>query len=169
MKNELQKELTDILAAAGRLDGDQHAAFPAIAEIPVRWGDMDAFQHVNNTVYIRYFEIARIVYFDSSNLRSFMTGAGIGPILAEVSCRFRYPVTYPDTVLSATRVVKLETDRFTMEHLVVSRAAGRVAAQGAGTVVTFDYEAGRKAPIPPLLRDEILACEARVGHGVLDE
>jgi acyl-CoA thioester hydrolase len=123
--------------------------FPVRVEFPIAWGDMDAFQHVNNTRYFRFFEDARIAYFERTGLieDSGLPG-GIGPILAETSCRFKYPVTYPDTMHVGARVVSLGQDRFEMVYRVVSESAQRVAAEGKALVVSFDYAAGEKAPLP---------------------
>ena len=68
-------------------------------QIPVQWGDMDAFQHVNNTVYFRYFENARLEYFRRPGWFEFERATGIGPILASTQARFRRPLTYPDTIV----------------------------------------------------------------------
>ena len=80
------------------------SAFPVVIEIPVAWGEMDAFQHVNNVVYFRYFETGRIAYFERTVMRSAMNTTGLGPILATASCKFKFPLTYPDTVLVGVRV-----------------------------------------------------------------
>ena len=69
--------------------------FPVVIEIPVAWGDMDAFQHVNNTVYFRFFESARIAYFEELDLIGLMRETGIGPILAAADCRFKNPPNLP--------------------------------------------------------------------------
>ncbi|MGM0558582.1 MAG: acyl-CoA thioesterase [Myxococcota bacterium] len=123
--------------------------FPVQVEFPVAWGDMDAFQHVNNTRYFRYFEDARIAYFEQTGLiESVGTPGGIGPILAATSCKFRLPLTYPDTVYVGARCSEIGTDRFEMSHRVVSKAAGRVAAEGTGLVVSFDYDQGQKTTLP---------------------
>jgi len=53
-------------------------AYPVINEIPIAWGDMDAFQHVNNVVYFRHFESARISYFEKINFIEVMNETGIG-------------------------------------------------------------------------------------------
>jgi acyl-CoA thioester hydrolase len=122
---------------------------------------MDAFQHVNNTVYFRFFESARIAYFERMGV-SGAAGAsgGVGPILHSTACRFRAPVTYPDTVRVGARVVDVGDDRFRMEYAVVSEALGRVAATGDGLVVTFDYGAGTKVSLPAAWRRGIEAVEA---------
>ena len=134
-------------------------AFPVVVEIPVAWGDMDAFAHVNNTVYLRWFESARIAYFERIDALGVKDATGIGPILAATSCRFRIPLTHPDTVLAGARVGadSLGTDRFTMAYAVWSRGHGKLAAEGDGRIVTFDYGAGTKAPLPDVLRQRILA------------
>ena len=145
---------------------DLFTAFPVVVEIPVRWGDMDPFQHVNNTVYFRYFEIARIGYFERLDLIEFLKGERLGPILGAIDCRFRFPITYPDTVLVGTRVVQMGDDRFVMEHRLVSQAHQIIAAEGNGTIVTFDYVAQGKAPIPAEVRQLVLDLEASIGNVV---
>ena len=65
------------------------SAYPVITEQAVIWGDMDAFQHVNNTIYFRWFETARIRYFEEIGFLEHLEATGVGPILAETSCRFR--------------------------------------------------------------------------------
>ncbi len=57
------------------------AEFPVVLAIPVAWGDMDAMGHVNNTVYLRYFESARIAYFERVGFLEEMASSGVGPIL----------------------------------------------------------------------------------------
>jgi acyl-CoA thioester hydrolase len=86
---------------------------------------------------------------------------GIGPILAATQARFRKPLTYPDTISVGARIPKLEQDRFTMEYLLVSHQLNAVAAEGTGTIVTFHYGQGKKAPIPEELRQRIEKIEGR--------
>ena len=73
--------------------------YPVIIEFPIAWGEMDAMSHVNNIVYFRFFESARIAYFEKMDLMDYMTQTGIGPILATTSCKFKIPLSYPDKVL----------------------------------------------------------------------
>ena len=136
-----------------------HAGFPVRVHDNVRWGDMDAFGHVNNTVYFRYFECARIAYFERIGFGGRLEDLRIGPIVAATDCRFRLPLTYPDRVVTAARVVDVGEDRFTMEYRVISERHGRLAAEGSARVVAFDYEAGRKATLPDEIRAAIAAIE----------
>ena len=137
--------------------------YPVVIEIPVAWGEMDAFQHLNNIVYFRYFESARIAYFEKLDLLELMTQKGIGPILASTSCKFRIPLTYPDKVLSGAKVSKIEKDRFTMNYIVVSTKLERVAAEGEGLIVAYNYRENKKITIPQNMRDRIMNIEESAG------
>ena len=130
-------------------------------EMAVRWGDMDAFQHVNNTLYFRYFETARVAYFDRLGGMEIERMGGIGPILAWTDCRFRLPITHPDALTVGTRVVEMGLDRFLIEHGVHSTQHGRLAAQGHALVVMYDYRKLEKAAIPETLRAGIIELEGR--------
>jgi acyl-CoA thioester hydrolase len=136
--------------------------YPVVIEMEVRWGDMDAFNHVNNVSYLRYFESGRIAYFEALDLADFFGTNGVGPILAETSCRYKFPLTYPDRISVGTRSNNLGTDRFDQQYIVVSHRYGRVAATGDGTIVTFDYTANRKSPIPDKVRERLGALENSV-------
>jgi acyl-CoA thioester hydrolase len=135
---------------------------PVVIETPVAWGQMDAFQHLNNTAYFRFFESGRIAYFERLDLLEYMEATGVGPILASTTCRFRIPLTYPDTVSIGTRVSSIEADRFTMEYYVVSHKHQKVAAEGTGLIVCFDYRENKKTSVPDELTQRIKALEASV-------
>ena len=135
--------------------GESGERYPVVVELPVAWGDMDFFRHVNNTVFFRYFESARIAYLERIGFARELEESGVGPILHSTHCRFRLPLSYPDSVQACARVTRVEEDRFTMEYRVVSLRQQGVAAEGGGVVVSFDYRAGRKAAIPPAVRAAI--------------
>jgi acyl-CoA thioester hydrolase len=126
---------------------DELRDYPVIITFPVMWGDMDALGHVNNVHFFRYFESVRTHYFYESGLIDRMKETGIGPILAEASCRFRRPVAYPDTLTAAARTVSFGEYSAFMEYIVVSEKAG-IAAVGKGEIVTFDFIHGKKVRVP---------------------
>ena len=130
--------------------------FNVVIEVPIAWGDMDAFAHVNNTVFFRLFESARMAYLGEIGFRG--TTLGPGPILHSTHCRFRLPITYPDTVQVGARVTHVAGDRFTMAYQIV-RADGEVAATGEGIVVAYDYGAQSKIGIPTAVRAAIRALD----------
>ena len=141
---------------------DPLAGFPVIVEQNVVWGEMDAYQHVNNVVYFRYFENARLEYIRRLDWFTLEKATGVGPILAATQARFRRPLTYPDTILIGARLLKLETDRFHLEHKIVSKGQGEVVTEGEGTIVTYHYDRGTKVPVPEELKRRILALEGKI-------
>ena len=68
---------------------------PVVIETPIAWGQMDAFRHLNNTAYFRFFESGRIAYFERLDLLEYMEVSGVGPILAATNCRFKIPSYVP--------------------------------------------------------------------------
>src|SRR5262245_36304797 len=131
---------------------DALAEYPITITIPVQWGDQDAFLHVNNTVYLRWFESARIAYFDAIGLRELLATDGIGGILASITCHYRIPLTYPETVRAGARVTRIGRTSMTMNHCLVADSSRRVAADATSTIVVFDYAAQRPHPVPDRLR-----------------
>ena len=135
--------------------------FPVVIELPVVWGEMDSFAHVNNVVYFRYFESARVAYLGRVGFMGTGGTNGVGPILASARCDFRKPLTFPDTILVGIKVSEMSADRFVMQYRIVSEKLKRVVAEGDGLVVSYDYREGRKAPIPDDVRKQIEALEGR--------
>jgi acyl-CoA thioester hydrolase len=133
--------------------------FPVTVACPVSWGDMDAFEHVNNVVFFRFFENARIEYLRRIELADRDRRDGIGPILHSTNARFRVPLRYPDAAWAGARVTEVLEDRLVMEYRVVSDTHGAVAADGGGIVVTFDYRQRRKVPVPEDVRRAIAGLE----------
>jgi len=137
--------------------------FAVTVTFPVAWGEMDALGHVNNIVYFRYFENGRAQYMTQIGFFDVRADQpGVGPILASINCRFRYPLTYPDSVTVGVRVTTLGADRFTVQHRVVSQQANVIAAEGDGMVVSYDYRCGQKAPLPAAVREAILALDGAI-------
>jgi acyl-CoA thioester hydrolase len=129
--------------------------FPVVVELDLAWGDMDSFAHVNNVVFFRYFENARIEYLARVGWFDLMRDTGLGPIVHSTHGRFRKPLAYPDRIAVGARVITLEPDRVTIEHRLVSRKWDGLAAEGQVVVVCFDYRSGKKAPLPDTLRERI--------------
>lgn len=136
--------------------------YPVVAEVVVRWGEMDSLGHVNNIMYLQYFEVARIAYLERLGLEPPGPCWGErGLIIATVSCRFKAPVTYPDTLRVGARVSALGGDRFVMEHIAWSQKLACVAASGDAEVVSYDYVLGRRAPLPEEWHQAIVDLEGR--------
>jgi acyl-CoA thioester hydrolase len=137
------------------------AHFPVTVRAIVHWGEMDAYGHLNNTVFFRYFETARMAYLERCGFLRSYDEDRIGAILHSTDCRFKAPVFYPDDVLVGARVLDLGPDRFTMGYRVVSVAQNRTAAEGTGVIVAYDYRTARKTGLPESVREGIRELEGR--------
>lgn len=130
-------------------------SYPVTYEHRVAWAEMDAFGHVNNANYLRWFESARIAYFEQTGISTTATDRKAWvPILARATVDFRRPVTYPDTIHVAATVTKFGNTSFTMAYRATSAKLG-VVAEGEGVVVVLDPETGEKISLPPDLKAAI--------------
>jgi acyl-CoA thioester hydrolase len=135
--------------------------YSVVIALPVFWGDQDAFGHVNNNAYFRWFESARIAYSQRIGLLDLFKAERIGPILASISCDYRRQLNFPDTVHVGIRVSRIGRTSLGFEHAVVSQSQSAVVADGSSTIVVFDYPANKPHPIPPLMRQAIKDVEGR--------
>ena len=134
--------------------------YPVVLQQDVIWGDMDAFGHVNNTVYFRYFEDARIAYFDKIGVHEIKEEFKIGPILATTHSDFKLPLEYPDRVHIAGRSTILGPKKFNMHYMVYSEQFDTIVAEGEGLLVYYDYANGTSCEIPEVIVAAIGALES---------
>jgi len=122
----------------------------------VRFGDLDAMRHLNNVVFLRYFETARIAY-----LRDLIPGhdpahpeaGGFGLIFAACEIAYRSPATFDEEVSIRCRAEQPGRSSF---RVAFEMAVGeRIIAEGHGVLVGYDYEQGRSRPLPDALRAAI--------------
>ncbi len=131
--------------------------FKVSLDIIVRWGDMDALQHVNNAVYIKWNEHARIEYM--MKLSQSLVDKNIGPILARQDCKYIYPVTFPDTVKIGIRVCERLDDRLIFETKIWSHQNNRIVALIHSTVMAYDLIKKEKTSIPSQWLEKIAGIE----------
>lgn len=130
----------------------------AIAQLKIRvqWGDMDALQHVNNTVYLRWVESTRLLFFDQL-IDGTVGKAAIGPILAWQDIKYIAPVVYPDTVHVFFNITALEEDRIQGEAELFSMERNRLVALSKNTLMAYDTSERKKAAIPKHWREKIIS------------
>jgi len=129
--------------------------FPIVVKLDIQWGDMDAFQHLNNVTYFRYFENARIEHFEQTGINAYMQQHQIGPILGHTECKYLKPLTWPDGVYIGTRISALREKRFTMQYAIYSKKLNGLAAMGSGEIVYVDYQKHKTVVIPETIRSAI--------------
>src|SRR3954463_15128222 len=103
------------------------SAHPIVITLPVQWGDQDSFGHVNNVVYFRWMESARIEYFRQTGLSELMARHGAGMILATIKCDFRRQLTHPETILVSASIASIGRSSMKMTHLIYSSSQQTIA------------------------------------------
>ncbi len=128
--------------------------------IDVRWRDLDPMGHVNNAVYLTYFETARLAY-----RQALAPGEKLKfPfILANATVNYLAPVNLGERLIAHIRVSHLGTKSFEYEYLITEEASGRAVATGSTVQVGYDYEKKKTFDIPPEFRQRI---EEYEGHSI---
>lgn len=134
--------------------------YPVIYEQPVAWGDMDAFGHVNNVMYYRYIESARIRYLDELNIFQ----QEVYTVVASNQCKYIRPVFYPDQLKIGVRVEEMRNSALRMSYLLWSEAQQTVVAWGEAVIVCVNKENMNKTEIPAVIRKKVTEIELTVNH-----
>jgi acyl-CoA thioester hydrolase len=114
---------------------------------PIRWGDMDALGHVNNTVYFRYMEQARIEWlYALAGGSADAYAAGQGPVIINASCTFLEPLLYPGNV--EVRMYLGDPGRTSVGSYYDIQMGGKTYAEGAAKIVWIDLATGRPTSLP---------------------
>jgi acyl-CoA thioester hydrolase len=135
-----------------RIDIPEHKKLVHEMVIPIRWGDMDAMGHVNNTVYFRYFEVVRIEWLHRHG--GAPERGGQGPVVVNAFCNFIRQLEYPGDILAkhyAANPGRTSFDTF----ITLERAdqPGVLYATGGATTVWIDYAQQKSVPLPEWLRE----------------
>ena len=127
--------------------------------ITMRWGDMDAVGHLNNTYYFRYLEQIRINWLES--MGHGINPQGIGPVLASTSCSFRKQLVYPANVEITIELEKMGRSSLKLRHhFYLQGDPDTIYAYADVTLVWVDYQAGVSVAIPDDIRQAIESAAA---------
>ena len=116
-------------------------------DLPVRWGDMDAYGHVNNALYMRYLEEARVQLLDEMGVK--LDPEGLSPVVVSIGCTFFRPVVYPDTLRIDCYIDQPGRSSFMTLYKVYSEAnTEEPVSEGYAKVVWIDQKKGVSVPLP---------------------
>ena len=118
--------------------------------MPIRWGDMDAFGHVNNTVFFRYMEQARVEWVESMGLK--VDGGAQAMLMINGFCNFYQQLSYPGSIKLKTyigSIGKTSVDVYTTMSL--TDAPDILVAAGGATMVCVDLQTNRSMPWPEFI------------------
>jgi acyl-CoA thioester hydrolase len=116
--------------------------------VPVRWGDLDAAGHVNNSRFFTYFEEARVAW-----LGAVLDGplfVESGPVLAEATCDFKQPLTHPATLTIDVYGTPPGNSSMTTVYDAALKDSGERVAVGTAVLVWVSVETGEPVPVPDL-------------------
>ncbi|NNH38155.1 acyl-CoA thioesterase [Acinetobacter terrae] len=136
--------------------------YPVIYEQSVAWGDMDAFGHVNNVMYYRYIESARIRYMDELNIFQ----QDVYTVVASNQCKYIRPVFYPDQLKIGVRVEEMRNSALRMSYLLWSETQQTVVALSEAVIVCVNKENMNKTEIPAVIREKVTEIELIVNHQI---
>jgi acyl-CoA thioester hydrolase len=122
---------------------------------PIRWGDMDALGHVNNTVYFRYMEQARIEWLFAQARSHDPYATSSGPVIVNASCTFEQPLVYPGDV--EVRMYLAAPGKSSVGSFYDILKDGRRYAEGAAKIVWIDLATGRSTPLPEAIAGPLRA------------
>lgn len=124
----------------------------------VRFSDIDVYGHVNNVIYFRYFEQARIDYFQHLGLLDlfFDEQSSSMIVTADLYCQYVSPVTMRENIVTYVRTAEIGTSSIELHYAVVTDAPDkRLVAAGRGRLVHVDRKTGKSAPLPESIREAL--------------
>ncbi|MDR6992674.1 thioesterase family protein [Luteimonas sp. 3794] len=123
--------------------------------IELRWRDLDAFNHVNNSNFMTYLEEARIRWFDTVG-EPWVTEE-TAPLLAAVQMNYKVPIPYPSKIVVELLADRLGNSSVTIGHRIVSDDGATLHADGHVVMVWIDRKTGRPVALPESVRAKALA------------
>lgn len=132
--------------------------FPVQLKLRIDWSELDLFGHVNNVMFMKYVQAARVNYWEHIGLYQRFLTERKGPMLAATSCDFRKPLFYPGEVLIETRAEFVKNTSFGLHHRLLD-GQGDIAAEAHDVMVMYDFIVSEKMAFPSDLRAAINALE----------
>ncbi|MBI3531521.1 MAG: acyl-CoA thioesterase [Burkholderiales bacterium] len=134
-----------------KIELPEHKKLVAEMAMPIRWGDMDAMGHVNNTVYFRYLESARIEWFRT--IRCEPDPQGQGPVIVNAFCNFYKQLEFPGDIVVKTYVSDPGRTTFESWHTIERvDQPGVISAAGGATVIWVDFPQQKAVTLPDRIR-----------------
>ncbi|MBC8172441.1 MAG: acyl-CoA thioesterase [Chitinophagales bacterium] len=132
--------------------------FTVKLDIRIDWSEMDIFRHVNNVMFFKYMQAARVHYWEVIGLYKDFNETNTGPMLVSASMQFRKPLFYPGNIIVQTTIEFIKNTSFGLLHQILN-AQNEIVAEGNDVVVLYDFNTNEKVVIPQWLKDNITLVE----------
>ena len=134
-----------------KLDSLKTIKYPFPIRQQILWGEMDAFNHINNASYFRYFETGRVHFFYQTGIWQLLLDEGVKIVIAKLDCNYIQPLVYPEEIEISVGIKAIGNTSYTVHQQVISITKG-LCAQGDAIIVGTDHETGLKKPWNDKLR-----------------
>lgn len=129
-------------------------------DVQVRFNDIDALGHVNNNVYLQFFDLGKYDYFRQT------VGVDLGDnrpaaVVVNINCDFMAPTFIEEPLAVRTAIAAIGEKSLTMVQQVYNRATGQIKCQGTTVMASFDFATGRSTPVPAETREAFSQFEGR--------
>ena len=135
-------------------------SFPLQIELRIDWSELDLFGHVNNVMYFKYIQAARVNYWETIGINASFKENKLGPILLSSSCQFKKQLLYPGNIIVKTGINFIKTTSFGIHHHIIDKQ-GDIVAEAEDVIVMFDFMKNEKVPVPAEMRALVEKLEGR--------
>jgi len=137
-----------------------HNTFPVKLSLRIDWADLDLFGHVNNVMFVKYVQAARVNYWEQIGLYQQFLETNIGPILASLSCQYKKPLHYPGSITIYSSMRFIRNTSFSLQHVITDEHED-IAAEAEDVMVMYDFNKNEKIPFPDHFRGKAEELEGR--------
>ncbi len=141
------------------MQNEQHT-FPVALTLRIDWSEMDEFRHVNNVMFMKYIQSARVNYWQKAGIYDLFTSDKKGPMVLSLTCRFLKPLYFPGTVTIKTSTASMHQTSFHLVHQLFNEA-NECVAEATDILVMYDFTTNHKLIIPEGIRSNIEKLENR--------
>jgi acyl-CoA thioester hydrolase len=120
----------------------------------IDWSELDVFGHVNNVMFMKYVQAARLHYIEHIGLMELYRSQNIGFMVAETTCQFKKPMHFPGNVQLLTKPISTGNTSFVLEHHITNDDQETVA-MATDVLVVYDFAKHEKCPIPQEIKQRM--------------
>lgn len=134
--------------------------FPLELKLRIDWSELDLFGHVNNVMFMKYVQAARVNYWEKSGIYEEFQKEKIGPMLVSTACQFKKQLMYPGEVTIKSGMEYIKNTSFSLHHRIFDQY-GDVVAEAQDIIVMFDFNKNEKTAVPQVMRENASRIEGR--------
>jgi acyl-CoA thioester hydrolase len=137
--------------------------FPYPIKQQVYWGEMDAFGHINNVSYFRYFETGRITLFNETGFWQALQDEKVRIVIVKLECNYVREIVYPQEIEIAVAIKEIGNSSLKVHHIVRdANDKNIIFAHGEGIIVGTDPKTGKSTAWNNVLREKLNRFKSKI-------